>query len=131
MGKLLAVRRPDLVAGVVTLGTPHVRPFAIHPAVKRQVDALAALRGLGVPGVLGSACLPGGSCWKELEADLTRPLASHVAFTSVYSRRDGIVDWRSCLDPDAECVEVTSTHVGMPLHPTVYTVLASRLGVLA
>jgi pimeloyl-ACP methyl ester carboxylesterase len=131
MGKLLAALRPELVAGIVTLGTPHVRPFAVHPAVKRQVDSLAALGSLGIPGMIGAACLPGGSCWKQVEDDLGRPLASHVAFTSVFSRSDGVVDWRSCLDPGAECVEVASTHVGMPLHPTVYTVLASRLGALA
>lgn len=131
MGRLLAVLRPDLVAGLVTLGTPHVNPFAVHPALKRHVDSLAELGSRGIPGVFGASCLPGGSCWKEVEGDLARRLPSHVAFTSVYSRRDGIVDWRSCLDRDAECVEVRSTHVGMPLHPGVYGVLASRLGTAA
>src|SRR5918999_5282142 len=29
--KVLAARRPDLVCGVVTLGSPHVDPLAVHP----------------------------------------------------------------------------------------------------
>jgi pimeloyl-ACP methyl ester carboxylesterase len=131
MAKLLAVLRPDLVAGVVTLGTPLLDAFAVHPALQRQVDSLAELGDLGLPGVFGGSCLPGGACWTAIERDLDRPFPSQVAFTSVYSRRDGIIDWRSCLDPAAECVEVRSTHSGLTLHPGVYEVLAAALGTLA
>src|SRR5437762_1690162 len=31
LARVLARRRPDLVSGIVTLGTPHLEPFAIHP----------------------------------------------------------------------------------------------------
>ena len=42
-----------------------------------------------------------------------------VAFTAIYSKRDGIVDWRACLDPAAEQVEVRTSHCGMAVDPTV------------
>ena len=42
-----------------------------------------------------------------------------MAFTAIYSRRDGIVDWRACLDPDATHVEVRTSHVGMAVDPIV------------
>lgn len=131
MAKLLAVLRPDLVQGLVTLGTPLTDVFAVHPAVRRHIDRLAALGDRGAPGLFDRSCLPGGACWDEVMADLGRPFPPTVAFTSVYSRRDGIVDWRACLDPEAEHLEVRATHCGMAVHPEVYGALAVRLGALA
>ena len=42
-----------------------------------------------------------------------------VDFTAIYSRRDGIVDWRACIDPLARAVEVTASHTGMAFDPRV------------
>jgi triacylglycerol lipase len=42
-----------------------------------------------------------------------------VDFTAVYSKRDGIVDWRACVDPEAKAVEVSASHVGMAVDPRV------------
>ena len=41
---------------------------------------------------------------------------------------DGIVDWRSCLDPHARHVEVHSSHVGMSVNPAVFHIVAETLG---
>jgi|GEM_PF-5811463 len=43
------------------------------------------------------------------------------------SRSDGIVDWRACLDPHAQPVEIDSSHIGMAVHPRVYRVLERAL----
>src|SRR3954449_6069272 len=43
LARVMAVRRPDLVSGVVALGSPQVRPLAIHPLVALQVVAIGAL----------------------------------------------------------------------------------------
>jgi len=50
-----------------------------------------------------------------------------VGYVSVYSKTDGIVAWKACLDPAAEQVEVRSSHVGMAVHPDVYRVIADSL----
>ena len=98
--KVLAQARPDLVAGIVTLGSPTLEPLKVHPLVRGGVEAVARLGGLGAPGLFTRACLQGDCCsgfWDLHD----RPLPRGVGFTAVYSRSDGIVDWRSCLDPAA------------------------------
>ena len=58
----------------------------------------------------------------------SRPIT--VPLTVMYSRRDGIVPWRACLDrhsPDVEHVEVRSSHIGMGVDPDVWGVVAARL----
>ena len=42
-----------------------------------------------------------------------------MALTCVYSRRDGIVDWRACIDPTAASVAVSTSHIGMAIDPRV------------
>ena len=45
----------------------------------------------------------------------------------MYSRSDGVVDWRSCLDPAAELVEVGASHCGMAVSAQVYRELGFAL----
>ena len=50
--------------------------------------------------------------------------------TAIYSKNDGVVAWRACLDPfdnETEHVEVRSTHLGMGLDPDVWRAVAGRL----
>jgi pimeloyl-ACP methyl ester carboxylesterase len=47
--KVLAMKRPELVSGVVALGSPLLDPFAIHPLVRLQIELVGALGSLGVP----------------------------------------------------------------------------------
>ena len=124
--KVLARRRPDLVSGIVTLGCPQLDPFAVHPVVRAQIEAIAALGRIGLPGVFSRACLEGHCCesfWDDFADDLPRG----VGYVSVYSRTDGVVRWDACLDPRAEQAEVESSHCGMAWHPDVYRVVARSL----
>jgi pimeloyl-ACP methyl ester carboxylesterase len=124
--RVLAVRRPDLVRGIVTLGSPHVAPLAVHPLVWLHGAALAALGSVGVPGVASHSCITGGCC-KDFSRDLSGDFPAGVRFVSVYSRSDGIVDWRACLDPAALHVEVDSTHCGMSVHGDVFEIVSQAL----
>jgi hypothetical protein len=48
----------------------------------------------------------------------------------LYSRSDGIVDWRACVHtpaPDRENVEVTCGHLGFGVDPATFWVIADRL----
>lgn len=127
MARILAVRRPDLVDGIVCLGSPVVDPLAVHPFVRAHVEAVAILGSLGVRGLFSHACRF-GPCCEEARIDAEAAWPDQVGFTSVYSRSDGIVDWRSCLDPHARHVEVRSSHVGMSVNPAVFEVVADALG---
>jgi triacylglycerol lipase len=114
----LAVRRPDLVAGIVTLGSPMLAPGAHHVSLARSVEALVRLSRAGVPGLMELDCVA-GECARTSFTESRLPVPPEVAFTAVYSRRDGIVDWRACVDPLATPVEVRSSHLGMAVDPTV------------
>jgi triacylglycerol lipase len=114
----LAVRRPDLIAGVVTLGSPMLAPGAHHASLARSVDVLVRLSRAGVPGLMSDDCVA-GACARQSFDESRRPIPSSVAFTSIYSRRDGIVDWRACVDPLAVSVEVRTSHIGMAIDPRV------------
>jgi hypothetical protein len=71
-----------------------------------------------------------GACCAGSRRLLRAPFPERIGFVSVYSRSDGIVDWRVCLDPSAEHLEVDSSHIGMPVNAAVYRALAERLAVL-
>jgi pimeloyl-ACP methyl ester carboxylesterase len=124
--KVLAVRRPELVSGIVTLGSPQLDPLAVHPLVQAQVYVVGALGTLGAQRFFRRSCRWGDCCatfWEDLE----RPVPDEVGYLSVYSKSDGIVDWRACLDPCAEHLEIASSHCGMAVHPDAYRAVAGAL----
>jgi triacylglycerol lipase len=124
--RVLAVRRPDLVSGIVTLGSPLTHRLAVHPLVRGSVYAIGALGSAGVGGLMRRSCLWGDCCsdyWEHAAA--TFP--PDVGFVSIYSRSDGIVKWRACLDPAAEQVEVRASHLGMAVNAEVYRAVAAAL----
>jgi len=126
LGRLLVSRRPDLVRDLVCLGSPLLSLAAVHPLVWAHVRLVGALGGLGVPGLLSHSCLS-GSCCAQSRRLVQAPFPRGVGFASIYTRTDGIVHWRACLDPDAEHIEVESSHVGMGMNAAVHRVVAQRL----
>ena len=90
----LAVRRPDLISGIVTLGSPMLAPGAHHVSLTRSVDLLVRLSRAGLPGLMSEECVA-GVCARESFDESRQPVPAGVGFTAIYSRRDGIVDWRA------------------------------------
>jgi pimeloyl-ACP methyl ester carboxylesterase len=123
--RALAARRPELIAGIVTLGAPTVSQLRIHPLVLAHVGLVGALGSARIPGMFRWSCLK-GACCEEFRDELVREV--DVDYVALYSRTDGIVDWRSCLDPAAELVEVRASHIGMGVNAEVYTQIAQALG---
>jgi triacylglycerol lipase len=114
----IAVRRPDLVSGIVTLGSPMLAPGAHHRALTAGVDVLVRLSRVGIPGLMSEECVA-GACARQSFEESQEPLPYGVSFTSIYSKRDGIVDWRACVGPEAHAIEVTASHIGMAVDPRV------------
>jgi alpha-beta hydrolase superfamily lysophospholipase len=108
----IAKRLPGSVRQVITLGTP-----------------FASLGGGNHAGTVfkllnkNRAHLP-----SKFQARLRqRP---PVPTTSVYSKTDGIVSWRGCIEKKterSESVEVSASHLGMVTHPQVLRVIVDRL----
>ena len=124
--KVLASRRPDLVSGIVTLGSPQLDPFKIHPLVRMQVYAVGALGTIGMRGFFKHSCRS-GACCESFWEDLSGPLPKDIGYLSVYSKRDGVVDWRACLDPHAEHLEISASHIGMAVNARAYRAIAEAL----
>jgi pimeloyl-ACP methyl ester carboxylesterase len=124
--RVLAVRRPDLISGIVALGSPQVDPMAVHPLIRLPVIAVGALGTLGAPGLFSHSCRSGRCCerfWEDMHADFPKG----VGYVSIYSRSDGIVDWHSCLDPAAKHVEIGASHCGMAVSGDAYRAIGDAL----
>jgi dienelactone hydrolase len=109
----LARSRPDAVRQVITLGSPFRLARQSQSRAHRAFQAYSHLH-------VEQRDLP-------LERDVP-PLT--VPATSIYSRLDGIVAWRACLDEPsalAENIAVHSSHFGMGHHPAVIWAVADRL----
>ena len=127
LARVVATRRPDLVSGIVTLGAPTVGMLRVHPLVLLQVGFVGALGTGRVPGLFRMSCLR-GACCEAFRADLGAGFPGGVRYVCVYSRSDGIVDWRACLDGAAPAlVEIDASHCGMALSREAYEVVASAL----
>jgi triacylglycerol lipase len=127
LARALAVRRPELVDTVVTLGAPQLEPLAVHPLVLLQVGAVGALGTLGIKGLFTRSCWD-GECCEDFRASFEQPFPDGIRYVSIYSRSDGIVDWRACLDPAAEHVEIEASHIGMAVSLAAYRAVAQALG---
>ncbi|MCZ6545314.1 MAG: alpha/beta hydrolase [Chloroflexi bacterium] len=121
--RCIANERPELVDTLIMLGAPIQDHLQAHPTVLRAAQLLAAEHGEDGQG----GCFSRASrC--PFPARLGRARSPQVRRYSVYSRNDGVVDWRAC--PEAEAarnVEVTSTHLGLVFHPDVYRLIGRLL----
>jgi pimeloyl-ACP methyl ester carboxylesterase len=126
LARVLAIRNPDVVSTLVMLGSPVLEPLNVARPVIRALRPVACLGDLGVPGMLSTQCAD-GECCAPFREDLREPLTPAVRAVAIYSRSDGIVSWRACLDPCARQVEVESSHTGMSVNLAVYRVLAEIL----
>jgi pimeloyl-ACP methyl ester carboxylesterase len=122
----VAARRPDLVAGIVTMGSPMLAPGAHHVSLARSVDLLVRLNRAGLRNLMAEDCVA-GHCAQESFDQARAALPAEVEFTAIYSRRDGIVDWRACVDPVATAVEVRCSHLGMAFDPAVIAAVSTAL----
>jgi pimeloyl-ACP methyl ester carboxylesterase len=128
VSRLVAVRRPDLVRGLVMLGSPVLDPLDVSPSARTFSQMLVRLSTLGVRGLLEDDCL-NGECRTSTSDGLAAPL--RVPALSIYSRDDGVVGWRSCQDPAADWFEVSCSHTAMGKDPELYTALVPRLAAWA
>ena len=106
---------PDHVRQVITLGSPFGSTHATSttPVVRRLFELLSGLKP------------------EDLQArayDLKTP--PPVPVTAIYSKTDGIVAWRACLEQEShqtENIEVLGSHSGMAVNPSVIRIVADRL----
>jgi pimeloyl-ACP methyl ester carboxylesterase len=159
-GRTLAVRRPDLVSGVIGMGSPLLDPLTnIHPLLHLQLELLARLGDRKVPRLASHKCLDAdiigkldqlagngritralvkqlakrepGDCCTGFWRDFRSPFPDNVSYLSIWSRLDGVVNPKACHDPSARLLEVRSSHCGMAFNRHVYRAVLDELGAVA
>lgn len=126
IARSVATQRPKDVASVITLGSP-LRGTVLHPSV---LNAAKVVRKqiLEQNGRRVSPDCYTPRCTCEFLGSLRCSMPGTVAETAIFTRDDGIVDWRYCSTGDRENdFEVPGTHVGLVFNPSVYTIIAERL----
>lgn len=114
LARWLAHERPGQVRQVVTLGSP----WRAEGEITRTTPLFE--RSARRHGLSGRA--------REIVTRLREPLP--VPLTVLYSRTDGMVNWRGCTAGPGEQVEdiaVPSSHAGLPSNPIALAVLTDRL----
>ena len=124
--RAMAVRRPDLVAHAISVGGGLTDQQDVSAPTQAAVAAVRALHRHTTDRRARNGCLS-VDCACAFGADYRAPLPPDVRLTSIYSREDGVVRWQSCAAPDATCVEVTGSHVGLVFNRKVYRALAAAL----
>jgi len=117
LAKVLSQRNPDAVEQVIALGSPladwtDLAAITHHAVgVVRTANELAFGRKLNAEG--------------RFTYDLK--LAPLVPTTSIYTKADDVVNFRSCLRPDVPAIPVWGTHNGLIVNPEVYRLLGRLL----
>lgn len=110
LAREVARERSELVSQVITYGTPvvggplYTNVSGVYTQAEREAIAVRVAERNRVP--------------------------IEVPITAIYSKRDGIVAWRACIDdfnPDVTMIETASSHVGMGIDPDVWQIVSERL----
>jgi len=121
----LAHRHPKMVERVITLAAPINGPLnSCNRTLGLVADSIALVYSRWKE-CLSESC----SCGLTMAMNRVPP----VPVTAIYSRTDGIVDWRSCIDRSdsatLEHVEVMGSHIGMAFSRDVFRVIAEQLAI--
>jgi pimeloyl-ACP methyl ester carboxylesterase len=123
--RAMGARAPDRVSHAISLGADlrgqvggSIPTLAVVAAVRRGLALTGRRRA---EGCLTSAC----SC--PFTRDYLRAFPTTVRLTSIYSKGDGVVLWETSVVPEADCVEVTGSHVGLAFNRKSYRAIAYAL----
>ncbi|NOX29325.1 MAG: alpha/beta hydrolase [Actinobacteria bacterium] len=109
--RYLATKRTDLVSSVITLGSP-IRPIGKRDGVAGRIFASLTSRHDADMG------------------DFDPATRLKVPLTCVWTRTDGVVDWKAAATrpgPRVENIEVPGTHLGLGVNPMALHIIADRL----
>jgi pimeloyl-ACP methyl ester carboxylesterase len=126
LSRSAAAQHPDLVESVITLASPF-RGVRSHPRVLEMSERIRRRIFARTDKTEYPHCYT-GFCHCPAVNALHEYLPKRIRQTAVYTKTDGIVDWRSCQLKTAENdFEVTGTHIGLVYNFQVYKIIAARL----
>jgi triacylglycerol lipase len=125
MARSIGIGMPQAVSHVIGLGSPISNDWeSINHEVRPLMQSVAGLwqRIAGAPPECGTAlCKCGFARILEMATRDSR------SFTSIYTRDDEVLDWRTCLDQGGHNYEVAGRHIGLIVNREVYSLIATVL----
>jgi len=126
IARSLAIQRPGAMASTITLGSPFPG-VVLERGLLRETEVvrlfIQSQHGDSVP----PECYTDG-CQCEFMRALRRSVPSRVPQTAIFTKSDGVIDWRSCRTGDRDIdVEVGGTHAGLAFNTNAYSTIACRL----
>jgi hypothetical protein len=122
IGRRLAALRPEAIRHVIMLGSPtRIEPGVVRPEIQ---PVLARCQGLWkFFAELSHECgTTECTCGiRELFSDCS---TMNCSITSIFTRRDEVVDWRTCRIEGGANYEVTGRHCSLTVNPGVYHAIA-------
>ncbi|MBN9391416.1 MAG: alpha/beta fold hydrolase [Chloroflexi bacterium] len=128
LSRALAARSPEFIASVITMASPF-RGISSHPLVLQASNVVRQRLQFEKKkeGPPQPHCMTGW-CTCSAGQALRNRLPGDIMQTAIYTRSDGIVDWRVCVTDRAEDnFEVIGTHIALVFNPFVYRVVSYRL----
>lgn len=124
--RAMGARAPDRVSHAISLGAD------LRDLIGISVPTLAAVaavrRGLVLTRRARAERCFTVECTCGFAQDYARSFPSdQVRLTSIYSKQDGVVRWQGAVVREAECVEVTGSHVGLAVNRKSYRAIAHAL----
>jgi len=117
LAKVLCHRRPEAIEQAITLGAPLANWTDLATITHHAVGLVKIANEIAY----GRKLNPEGRFDHELA------LAPIVPTTSIYTRSDDVVNFRSCLRPDLPALPVWGSHNGLVVNPEVYRLLGRLL----
>ncbi len=117
LAKVLAQRQPDAIEQVIALGSPLADQSDITPLTQAAVGVVRTVNEIG----FGLRLRAEGRFAYDLKQ------APPVPTTSIYTRSDDVVNFRSCIRPDIPSIAVWGSHNGLVINPEVYRLIGRLL----
>ncbi len=115
MARELAKQMPDHIRQVITLGSP-ITGDVEASTISWIYNQVAGPVEMNIE-------------MQKLIENLRHP-PEGLPSTSIFTKTDGIVSWRGCLEPEAghtDNIEVLASHCGLGVNPFVFFAIADRL----
>jgi triacylglycerol lipase len=117
LAKVLSQRHPQSVEQVITLGSPLADWTDLAMLTQAAVGVVRTANEIGFGRRLNTE----GRFVHDLRSTPVVPT------TSIYTRSDDVVNFRSCIRPDIPAVSVWGSHNGLVMNPEVYRLLGRLL----
>jgi triacylglycerol lipase len=126
LARATAARRPDLISHAISMGADLQGLYGISSPTRAAVGIVR--RGLHLtrrsrdPDCIRHRC----NCAfiRDYTADFP---VDRVRLTSIYTKGDGVVRWERAIVEEADCVEVTGSHIGLMANRKAYRAIAAAL----